>query len=65
MTSTGHVNSLIAVDKVNIKIGKDLEVYSKVTKKLVFKGVANNYCSSKPRRVGNTVLGGLFAGGLR
>lgn len=51
-----HINNLIAVDKKNIKIGDSLEIYSKSTKKLVFKGVAGDYCASKPRRSYNAVL---------
>ena len=61
-TSTGIkitkdlINKLIAVDKNIIKMGESLEVYSRKTKKLIFKGVANDYCPSKPRNPGNAVL---------
>lgn len=53
---TKHIKKLIAVDKKNIKIGESIEVYSRSTKKRIFKGVAGDYCPSKPKHEGNAVL---------
>ena len=51
-----QINNLVAVDKKNIKIGESLEVYSRKTKKLIYKGIANDYCPSKPKHEENAVL---------
>ena len=63
--TTSQINKLVAVDKTNIKIGEALEVYSRRTKKLIFRGVANDYCPSKPKHTGNAVLIDCFLNSLK